>query len=182
VYIILLASEKDRCPMLCVVLVLAVGEIAAVMQHWNVVSENESEGNFDWEEWRLIESQRRYFPQISISGNATEKLQRTTILLWLLEMLLDVNIGAPASKSCKTLDQIPLPPSKRLWYASTKSEWEEPYKCYWSFRRSADMPKIGDLRTAQESDAAITMSLEDDLRDWSSSADSFGGLIMMVIR
>lgn len=64
IYIILVASEKDRCPTLCVVLVLSVGEIAAVLHHWNVVSESESKGNVDWEEWRFIESKRRYFGPI----------------------------------------------------------------------------------------------------------------------
>lgn len=110
------------------------------------------------------------------------KLDRTMILLWLLETLLDMNIGLYPSRSCTKLDQIPLPSSKRLWDASTNSEWEEAYKCYLSSRSSAEIPNIGDLRTAQRLDAVMTKTLEDDMRDWSSSADSFGGLIMMIIR
>ena len=63
IYIILVASEKDRCPTICVMLILAVGEIATVIRNWNDVSEKERKGNIDWEEWRFTESKRRYaFP------------------------------------------------------------------------------------------------------------------------
>lgn len=103
------------------------------------------------------------------------------ILLWLLEMLLDMNIGAPPTRSCQKLDQIPLPSRKKIWHASTKSEWEERYKSYLSSRKGGEIPKIEDLRTAQESDAGMDKSLKDDLQDWSLNADSFGGLIMMVM-
>jgi hypothetical protein len=110
-------------------------------------------------------------------------MNRTMILLWLLEMLLDMNIGVPASTSCRTLDEIPLPSTKDLWEATTKSEWEIKYKNHLSSRKSTEMPKIGDLRAAQDSESAVlNKSRVDDLHFWSANADSFGGLIMLVIR
>jgi hypothetical protein len=30
------------------------------MHHWNEVSEDENKGNIDWDQWRFIESKRRY--------------------------------------------------------------------------------------------------------------------------
>lgn len=105
------------------------------------------------------------------------------ILLWLLEMLLDMNIGVPASTSCRTLDDIPLPCTKDIWEAATKKEWETKYKSHFSSRKSREMAKIGDLRAAQDSDSNIVeRPLADDLHLWSSNADSFGGLIMLIIR
>jgi hypothetical protein len=105
------------------------------------------------------------------------------ILLWLLEMLLDMNIGVPHSSSCRTLDEIPLPSTKSLWEATLRSEWETNYKSHIFSRKSGEMPKIGDLRAAQDSKSGVLdKSLVDDLHFWSSNADSFGGLIMLVIR
>lgn len=78
---------------------------------------------------------------------------------------------------------MPLPSSKGLWDASTKTEWEKNYKFYLSSRRSGGILKIGDLRAAQESDGeVIDESLVDDLHFWSSNADRFGGLIILAIR
>lgn len=105
------------------------------------------------------------------------------ILLWLLEMLLDMNIGVHPSGSCRTLDEIPLPSTKSLWEATQKSEWETNYKSYIFSRKSGELPKIRDLRAAQDSESAVLdKSLVDDLHFWSSNADSFGGLVMLVIR
>jgi hypothetical protein len=110
-------------------------------------------------------------------------MNRTMILLWLLEMLLDMNIGVPTSPSCRTLDEIPLPCTKGLWEATTKTEWETKYRSLLSSRKSSEIPKIGDLRAAQDSESALLeKSLVDDLHFWSSNADSFGGLIMLVFR
>jgi hypothetical protein len=97
-------------------------------------------------------------------------------------MPLEMNIGIPASTSCRTLDEIPVPCSKGLWIASTKTEWEKDYTSYLSSRKSGTTLKIGDLRTARESDGgALDVSVVDDIRFCSSNADSFGGLIILAV-
>ena len=110
-------------------------------------------------------------------------MSRTIILLWLLEMLLDMNIDVRPSRSCRTLDEIPLPSTKSLWEATLRSEWETNYKSHIFSRKSGEMLKIGDLRTARDSESGVLdKSLVNDLHFWSSNADSFGGLVMLVIR
>ena len=98
-------------------------------------------------------------------------------------MLLEMNIGVSPSRACRTLDEIPLPCTKTLWEATTGSEWETKYKSYLLSRKNGEIPKIGDLRAAQDSaPAVLNKSLVDDLHFWSSDTDGFGGLIMLVMQ
>jgi hypothetical protein len=74
-----------------------------------------------------------------------------------------MNIGIPPSPSCRTLDEIPLPSSRKLWEAATKSEWESIYKDSLSSKESSSTLNIGDLRAAQDSDSiTVDMSLVDE--------------------
>lgn len=121
-----------------------------------------------------------FMPQ-SVTDTASPS--RTLDVLWLLEAVLDTNLGESRLGACSGLDGLPLPSSKDLWEAGSQVEWETKYRVYLSSRKGNEPLSIGDLRRAQHVDSAAvgSVSRSEDLNTWSSSIDSFGGLLMMCI-
>ncbi|KAE8451057.1 hypothetical protein EG329_004729 [Mollisiaceae sp. DMI_Dod_QoI] len=164
IYVILLAADRDHCNLLRIITRVAMGEIAHAVQKQGYYCVSEKRGNFPtWDDWVLQESKRR-----------------TLIVLHLMDRLIYINIGKPAS--CTNLNKIPLPCSKQIWLAQTPSSWEDEYKKYLSLRHGSEMPDIGGLQEAYRADARdFENDLVQDLSKWSKEVEDLGSLLLMAI-
>lgn len=125
-----------------------------------------------------------YKPPESLTETNVLLFDRTMTLLWLLQSIINVEIGIPKSGTCWGFDEIPLPCSKDLWEAATESEWNMRYSIHKSAKKESHVLRVGDLRAAQQHNtAALSNKLRAvDLQVWSSTIDSFGALLMFAIR
>ncbi len=91
-----------------------------------------------------------------------------------------MSFGVSVPTLCSELENIPLPCSKELWEAETKSGWESEYKKYLSSRSGVRIPKVGDLVHSNESDVdSLELDMVNDLSDWSKAADSISSLLLL---
>jgi hypothetical protein len=117
-----------------------------------------------WSDWTYVESTRR-----------------TMTLLFLIEMLLDINIGFFDELDCSGFDKSPLPCSKELWEAMSWADWEVKYRRFLDGRRVSEMLTFGTLRDSQGLQrSALGREWLDDLGRWSEGLDGFGTMIMMA--
>jgi hypothetical protein len=161
IYLILIAGEKDRCITMSVVRLFAMGEISAALQEKLDVSKCELHGDaLIWSDWIYSESVRRYVIQSFgiLSKTNTMFFHRTMTLLWLLQCIINVDIGIPKSETCWGFDEIPLPCSKDLWEAATESEWNMRYREHKSIKKESHILRVGDLRAAQQVNTAALSS------------------------
>jgi hypothetical protein len=68
------------------------------------------------------------------------------ILLHLMNLILDMSMSTFNSLTCSQLDQLPLPCSRAMWEAESRSAWEDEYKKYLSNMKGGRMFQCGDLR------------------------------------
>jgi hypothetical protein len=136
-----------------------------------------------WEEWICEESRRRQVTLHYAVSRLIMVIFRTLILLYIIDMLVETNIGAVPVTGCSQLDQILLPCSKAMWEAEQKSTWEAEYMKYLNTRKTREMLKCGHLRLMKEVDQnAIGSDMEEDLSTWSKGIDNFGALVLMVMQ
>ena len=107
--------------------------------------------------------------------------------MWVMNMALNLDIGTcnpAASHQSIHLNNLPLPASKELWEASTSTKWEAAYHQHVTNLKGSEMPNIGDLKAAHShgNNSALDSSKVDDLREWSSTVDEFGAMLMMAIQ
>lgn len=85
------------------------------------------------------------YPEASISRVSaqscpgTDSSDRTLIILFLVEMLFDIDIGVHNDRPCnvtESLRKAPVPCNVELWAASTESDWVMKYKKYLNGRKS----------------------------------------------
>jgi hypothetical protein len=105
---------------------------------------------------------------------------RTLLLLHIMDMILEMNIGPRPASGCSQLNQILLPCSQALWEAEKSSTWEAEYMKYLNTRKMSEMLKCGHLRRMEESDLnSVESEMEEDLLAWSKGTDKLGALLLM---
>jgi hypothetical protein len=115
-------------------------------------------------------------------------LQRTWTILWLLQNVINTDLGITIKSRCSHyhMDESPLPCTKQLWEATSKREWEHLYHSYLASRRSRGTIKTGDLRSTQRlggaGDTPVKEFLKEDLISWSLNVDSLGALLLVHVR
>ncbi|KAM3070494.1 hypothetical protein ACMFMG_010317 [Clarireedia jacksonii] len=169
IYTILVSSEQQRSLALSLGLLVSMGGLVADMQESLSSWEAEHDGiYYDWEEWIFYESK-----------------VRTWTVLWLLQNVIDTDLGVTIKSRCAHyhMDDTPLPCPKQLWEVTSKREWEQHYQSYLTSRRSHGTIKTGDLRSTQRArDAPIKEAVKEDLISWSSNVDSLGALFLVHVR
>jgi hypothetical protein len=109
-------------------------------------------------------------------------------VLFILELLLEINIDVRPSTDCTGMDSVPLPCSAALWTATSSSAWGELYKQYRAKRKSSGPLKYGYLREAHglalssEGLGEVEGGRAEDLGAWCEGVDDFGAVVLMVSR
>jgi hypothetical protein len=100
-----------------------------------------------------------------------------------MNLILDMSMGTFTSLNCSQLDQLPLPCSKTMWDAESKSAWEDEYKRYLSNIKGGRIFQCGDLRQLCRMEVS---SLEHDtvagLSAWSKVVDDFGAMLLLALQ
>ncbi|KAH8797350.1 hypothetical protein F5884DRAFT_815101 [Xylogone sp. PMI_703] len=161
-YIIIASLEGDTSrvdpisPNLLLTMTVVASRIENNADDANIVQSNE------WHNWILQES-----------------ITRTFILLFIINMIFDIDIGITAHVSDQIL-ALPLPATKYLWEAKTETEWKKEYTT--SLERRGDRPALtyGDLILLRHSKNISENPDFTELSHWCANFDSFGNFILMT--
>ncbi len=105
------------------------------------------------------------------------------MLLHLMNLILDMSMGVFKSPTCSQLDKLPLPCSRAMWEAMSKSAWEDEYKNYLSNLKGGRMMQCGDLRQLSKIEVSCLGSdIVDGLSAWSKTIDSFGAMVPLAVQ
>jgi hypothetical protein len=105
------------------------------------------------------------------------------ILLRLMNLILDMSLGIFKCPSCSQLDKLPLPCSKAMWEAESKSEWEDQYKNYLSNMKGGRTLQCGDLRHLNKIEVgSLGSDRVDGLSAWSKGVDNFGAMLLLAVQ
>ena len=149
--------------------------------------ESEKQGKVPlWRDWIFAETgylQRVYdgeYPYRSTCATTDASTNSASALSFLIDMLIDIDIGAHQS-GCAGFDAVPLPCSKDMWTAVTRSAWDEQYRKYLDDRNQNTTMTFGDLRHSQHLQTqTIDTQLSEGLVAWCKTIDDFGSVIMMA--
>ena len=90
--------------------------------------------------------------------------------------------GSLLPDPCPTIENIPLPCSRKLWEAQTRTKWEEEYKNYLlTKRRSRPLLTKALLDSTNAKTGSMESDLLDDLSRWSEEVDGYGSLLIMAL-
>jgi hypothetical protein len=100
-----------------------------------------------------------------------------------MNLILDMNMGIFKCPSCSQFDKLPLPCSKAMWEAESKSEWEDQYKTYLSNMKGGRTLQFGDLRHLNKVEvSSLGVDRVDGLSAWSKGVDNFGAMLLLVVQ
>lgn len=98
----------------------------------------------------------------------------------MIDLLLDINVGAMPNHRYECIDEAFLPSNKPLWEATTQSEWEAEYAKHLATGKVYRSLTFATLRNSQNFKTTIKKEDLDDLGSWSSHLDEFGTIFLMA--
>jgi len=100
-------------------------------------------------------------------------------VLFMLDMLYNVNMEKHQPSDCSGQNSVPLPCSKGLWEAKSASAWRAKYSEYLDTRKGDVCLTYGDLKGLRQSQeiADDESKLDIDMGEWCNDLDAFGTLI-----
>ncbi len=151
--------------------------------HGDYLCEKEQQGKIPtWRDWVFMESKRRYVvaaADIVSWPNQCLFFYRMFSVLFMLDMLYNVNMEKHQTSDCSGQNSVPLPCSKGLWEAKSASAWRAKYSEYLDTRKGDVCLTYGDLKGLRQSQeiADDESKLDIDMGEWCNDLDAFGTLI-----
>lgn len=101
------------------------------------------------------------------------------IVLFMLDMLYNVNMEKHQPFDCSGQSSVPLPCSKELWEAKSAPAWRAKYSVYLETRKRDACLTYGDLKGLRQSQGRVAddSKLDNDLGEWCRNLDEFGTLV-----